>query len=199
MDAIAKRGWLQGGVCSGVLPTSRQHASASDLREVPRAIRPPVLRGKGAPEQASALHFGGRRVRRLPCGARSSGPSTNSLRSLRSASFKQVSTSQSTKRAARAGQKPSAPQRRRGALPPARAHLCWNCVGLWDETRREPSLRSRAMSATGLSNPRHKAEITSTHTPSTAATTARSEGTASSPAAAPPASTRTANPRAACP
>jgi len=42
------------------------------------------LRGKGAPGQASALRFGGRRVRRLPSGARSLGPSTNSLRSLRS-------------------------------------------------------------------------------------------------------------------
>jgi hypothetical protein len=44
----------------------------------------PDLRGKGAPGQASALHFGGRRVRRLPCGAQSFGPSPNSLRSLRS-------------------------------------------------------------------------------------------------------------------
>jgi hypothetical protein len=42
------------------------------------------LRGKGAPGQASALRFGGRRVRRLPSGARSLGPSPNSLRSLRS-------------------------------------------------------------------------------------------------------------------
>ena len=40
--------------------------------------------GKGAPGQASALRFGGRRVRRLPSGAQSPGPSPNSLRSLRS-------------------------------------------------------------------------------------------------------------------
>jgi hypothetical protein len=42
------------------------------------------LRGKGAPGQAGGLRFGGRRVRRLPSGARSRGPSPNSLRSLRS-------------------------------------------------------------------------------------------------------------------
>jgi hypothetical protein len=42
------------------------------------------LRSKGAPGQASALHCGGRRVRRLPSSARSFGPSPNSLRSLRS-------------------------------------------------------------------------------------------------------------------
>ena len=41
-------------------------------------------RGKGGPGQAGGLRFGGRRVRRLPCGARSRGPSPNSLRSLRS-------------------------------------------------------------------------------------------------------------------
>ena len=40
--------------------------------------------GKGAPGQAGGLRFGGRRVRRLPSGARSRGPSPNSLRSLRS-------------------------------------------------------------------------------------------------------------------
>jgi hypothetical protein len=45
---------------------------------------------------------GGRRVRRLHCAARSCGPSPNSLRLLRSASFKQAATSQFTN-ALRAG------------------------------------------------------------------------------------------------
>ncbi len=89
------------------------------------------LRGKGAPGQAGGLRFGGRRVvRRLPSGARSRGPSPNSLRLLRSATFKQAATSQSTKRAARAGHEPCAPQRRRGALRPARARLCGNVDGV---------------------------------------------------------------------
>ena len=40
------------------------------------------------------------------------------------AMFRQTATSQFTLRAARAGHVPCAPQRRRGALRPARAHLC---------------------------------------------------------------------------
>ena len=43
--------------------------------------------------------------------------------------LKQTSTSQFTRRAARAGHEPCAPQRRRGALRPARAHLCGHVVG----------------------------------------------------------------------
>ena len=93
-------------------------------------------RGKGAPGQAGGLRLGGRRVRRLPSGARSRGPSPNSLRSLRSATFKQAATSQFTKRAARAGHEPCAPQRLRGALRPVRAHLCRNVFGVRRKSQR---------------------------------------------------------------
>ena len=85
--------------------------------------------GKDAPGQASALHFGGRRVRRLPCGTRSSGPSPKLSSLTAFAPFRQSATSQCTKRAARAGRKPSVPQRQRGALPPARARLCGEVFG----------------------------------------------------------------------
>ena len=66
---------------------------------------------------------------RLPCGARPCGPSHNSLRSLAFATLRQGATSQSTRRAARAGHKACAPRRPAGALPPARARLCGNSRG----------------------------------------------------------------------
>ena len=51
--------------------------------------------------------------------------------------FKQAATSQSTKRAARAGHEPSAPQRRRGPLRPARTRLCRNrCIPSEEDQRR---------------------------------------------------------------
>jgi hypothetical protein len=64
-------------------------------------------RDKGAFGQAGALRLGGRRVRRLRCGARPGVAPSNSLRSPRSASFKQAPASQLLMRATRAD--PSAP------------------------------------------------------------------------------------------
>ncbi len=72
---------------------------------------------------------------RLRCGARSRGPSPNSLRSLRCATFKQAATSQFTKRAARAGHEPCAPRRLRGALRPPRTHLCGNACSAPEKSK----------------------------------------------------------------
>ena len=66
--------------------------------------------------------------RRLRCGARSCGPSPNSLRSLRSAAFRQAATSQSTN-ALRAGPQAlcsSPPQRRPPACPDAPLRRRWS-------------------------------------------------------------------------
>ena len=79
------------------------------LHRVPVTMRPAhgldsCCRQRGSRQSAPGRGScrGGRRVRRLHCGARSCGPSPNSLRSLRSATFKQAATSQFTN-ALRAG------------------------------------------------------------------------------------------------
>ena len=64
---------------------------------------------------------------RVPCGARSSGPSHNSLRSLRSLRSNRCDESDH-KRAGARGQEPCAARRRIGALPAARLRLC-RCIG----------------------------------------------------------------------
>ena len=106
--------------------------------------------GKGAPGQAGSASL--RRsplALRLPCGARSRGPSQNSLRSLRSLRSNRRATSQSTKRAARAGHEPCAPQRRRGALRPARTRLCGNVGGLRRKATPDASCSRRAVAGRG--------------------------------------------------
>jgi hypothetical protein len=112
--------------------------------------------------------------RRLPSGARSRGPSPNSLRLLRSATFKQAATSQFTKRAARAGHEPCAPQAcagragpvarplarhsqstglsesglgLRGALRPVRAHLCGNVFGVRWNSQHDGAKRDDSCSS----------------------------------------------------
>jgi hypothetical protein len=64
-------------------------------------------------------------IRRLPSGAQSRGPSPNSLRFAASKQRRRVSL---RTRCAR-GHEPSAPQRLRGALRPARTRLCRNAGG----------------------------------------------------------------------
>ncbi len=97
---------------------------------------------QAAPDMGSC--WGGRRVRRLHCAARSYGPSPNSLRSLRSATFKQAATSQSTN-ALRAGPQAlrcSSPQK---SPPPGTARREQQPYWLFDGTpTTHPQRRVRA-------------------------------------------------------
>ena len=77
----------------------------SDVEEVDPSSN--CLRGSRQAVPGRGSCRGGRRVRRLHCAARLGVASPNSLRSLRSTTFKQASTSQFTKRAARAAPKPA--------------------------------------------------------------------------------------------
>ncbi|CAN5759166.1 hypothetical protein BH11PSE8_BH11PSE8_07740 [soil metagenome] len=92
--------------------------------------------GYGAPGQASVLRFDGRRVRRLPCGAQACGPVAKTPYAHFVRCGQTLATSQLTKRAARAGHKPSAPRRLRGAPPPARARLRWSSGGSRPDNHR---------------------------------------------------------------
>ena len=53
-------------------------------RSCVKGLAATVCASKPAAGTRAPLHFGGRRVRRLPCGAQARGPSPNSLHSLRS-------------------------------------------------------------------------------------------------------------------
>ena len=104
-------------------------------------------RGKGASGQASALHWSGRWVHRLPSGARPRGPSPNSLRSLRSLrsnKWRQVSPRCALRARATSPALLSAPEARFGLPERAFAETSLvfvgkaNTVGL-----REPALALR--------------------------------------------------------
>ena len=87
---------------------------------------------------------GGRRVRRLRCGARSCGPSPNSLRSLRSATFKQAATSQSTN-ALRAG--PNALRSSPPQKSPLPGTACRECNCPWSFLEKDGALPQRCVRA----------------------------------------------------
>ena len=99
--------------------------SVPQARQAPRALLLALdgARGKAAPGRAAALHCDGRTACRLPCAARSHGPSRNSLRSLRSLRSNNRDESDDEARCAR-GRAPCAPRRRRGAPQPTQARLC---------------------------------------------------------------------------
>ena len=78
------------------------------------------MTAKPALRQAAKLRFGGR-LRRLPCGARSRGPVAQLAARTGVRYAQTVATSQSTKRAARAGHELCAPRRLTGASRPAAA------------------------------------------------------------------------------
>ena len=78
------------------------------------------MTAKPALRQVAKLRFGGR-LRRLPCGARSRGPVAQLAARTGVRYAQTVATSQSTKRAARAGHELCAPRRLTGASRPAAA------------------------------------------------------------------------------
>ena len=92
--------------------TARSRTSRSAFRRRRSVTAKPALR------QAAKLRFGGR-LRRLPCGARSRGPVAQLAARTGVRYAQTVATSQSTKRAARAGHELCAPRRLTGASRPA--------------------------------------------------------------------------------
>src|SRR5436190_23576270 len=85
-----------------------------------------VRAGRSASPRWSAL------ARRLPCDARTRGPTANSLRALQALRSDSAVESVDEARCAR-GHEPCASRHLRGAPRPARTHLCSTPVGLLDE------------------------------------------------------------------
>ena len=96
---VLLRSLLQVREASSDLPPRGLLRAGSGRESGPDGCRVECWSGSRQAVPSGGSYGVGRRVRRLRCGARSCGPSPNSLRSLRSATFKQAATSQFTLRA----------------------------------------------------------------------------------------------------